>query len=59
MATSSSPPPLPFIARYAHPTRFQRVGRINADSLADAQAIAEASVAGTLWTVVSVKPYTG
>jgi hypothetical protein len=59
MATPPSPPPLPFIVQYAHPIRYQRTGRINADSLTHAQAIAEASVAGTLWTVVSVKPYTG
>lgn len=57
-APTPSPPPLPFLARFDHPIRYQRTQIIKADDLAHAQAIAAESVKGTLWIVASVTPYT-
>ena len=55
---ATSPPPLSYIVRLSHPVSYQRMRLVKADSLAGAQAIAVALVAGTEWTVASVTPYT-
>lgn len=57
-APAPSPPPLSYLVRYNHPMRYQRVAMIKANSLADAQGFAAASVKNTLWIVHSVTPYT-
>lgn len=56
--SAPSPPPLPFLVRYALPMPYPRLTMIKAESLAQAQALAAAYVAGTLWTIASVTPYT-
>jgi hypothetical protein len=48
-----------YLVIYGHPTYPQRTQIINAESLEQAQAFAEAHVAGTRWYVVSVTLYTG
>lgn len=45
---------LQFLARFAHPVYPQRTAIINAYTLDQAVAYANATVAGTCWTVVSV-----
>ena len=57
-APAPSPPPLSYLVRYDHPMRYQRVAMIKANSLADAQEFAAASIKNTLWIVHSVTPYT-
>ena len=48
---------LQFLAMFAHPVYPQRSVIINALTLASAQDMAAAQIAGTLWTVVSVVPF--
>lgn len=45
----------PYLATFVHPVYSQRYTIINALTLASAQAMAAAQIAGTLWTVRNVQ----